>query len=41
VGIAGSNLARAISFRAALKEFRAWIASWDSVIGDRGLFISF
>lgn len=41
MGIAGSNLARAISFRAALKEFRAWIASWDSVHGEKSLLSPF
>ena len=36
-----SYLARVISFRAALTEFRGWFVSGDSVLGEEGLFISF
>jgi hypothetical protein len=34
IGFVSSYLARAISFRAALTEFRAWTASGDSVLRE-------
>ena len=39
--IVGSYLSRAISFRAALEEFRAWTASRDSVLGEEQILSPF
>jgi hypothetical protein len=41
MGIIVSYLAKAIFFRAALAEFRAWIASGDSVLKEEGPFSPF
>jgi hypothetical protein len=41
VGFVGSYLARAISFRVALTEFRAWTSSGDSILRDDGLLSPF
>ena len=41
IGFVGSYLARAISFRAALTEFRAWTASGDRVLRAEGLLSPF
>jgi hypothetical protein len=41
IGFVGSYLARAISFRAALTELRAWTASGDSVLWEEGLLSPF
>jgi hypothetical protein len=41
IDFVGSCLARAISFRAALTEFRAWTASRDSVFREKGFLSPF
>jgi hypothetical protein len=41
MAIVGSYLVRAIFFRAAVTQFRAWIASWDSVHGEKSLLSPF
>ena len=41
ISFVGSYLARAISFRAALTEFRAWTASGDSVLREEDFLSPF